>query len=134
MFCSALLARQPTAVLAPAYLAGILVGDRAFARPFNLTQSQATVLNIGAGAGALVGLAVPALTSTGGGVAAGAAALGATLGMMAIASTFPSRSEMRVGARNLPRRTAGDLSVSGAAAAAALAGVPGRHVLAIVRF
>jgi hypothetical protein len=126
--------RQITVALAPAYLAGVLVGDRVFARRFDLTQSQANVLNIGAVAGALVGLAVPALAGADPGVATGAAALGATLGMAAIASTFHSQAAERLGSRGDPHGRASRFHVVGASAIAAAAGLPGRHVLATFSF
>jgi hypothetical protein len=126
--------RQVTVALAPAYLAGILVGDRIFARRFDLTQPQANVLNIGAVAGALVGLAAPALAGADPGIATGAAAVGATLGMAAIASTFHSQAAERLGRRGDPRGQSSRFHVIGVSAIAATAGLPGRHVLATLSF
>jgi hypothetical protein len=92
------------------------------------------VLNIGAVAGALVGLAVPALAGADPGLATGAAAVGATLGMAAIASTFHSQAAERLGSRGDPRGQVSRFHVFGASAIAATAGLPGRHVLATLSF
>ena len=61
-----------------------------FARPFDLTQSQANIVNIGAIAGALVGVAVPVLARSDNPVLPlRRGATGAALGMAGLASSFP---------------------------------------------
>ena len=43
------------------YALGALVGDRAFVRPFDHTESEARLLGLGTGAGAVMGLTIPVL-------------------------------------------------------------------------
>ncbi len=52
---------QYAGFLGGGYLAGLALGDLSIARRFDLTQAQANVMNVGAVAGALLGLAVPVL-------------------------------------------------------------------------
>jgi len=81
--------RQTGLALGAAYTAGLLVGDGAIARPFDLTTADANLVTIGAFAGGVMGLAIPLVAQTGNGsVVSGSAAAGATLGMaMVFAST-----------------------------------------------
>lgn len=46
------------------FVVGSLVGARAFAKPYDLTESEAAVLGLGTGAGALIGLAIPVLAES----------------------------------------------------------------------
>src|SRR5262249_62318873 len=98
--------------LGASYVAGLLVGDAAIARPFDLTTTDANLVTIGAVAGGVMGLAIPLIARTGNGsVISGSAAAGATLGMSLVfgATNFrkageigpasdPSSSRPRVGA------------------------------------
>jgi len=95
-------ARQTELALTTGYLAGELVGERALARPLDLTQSQANLLKLGAFAGALLGVAVPTLGgSENMHLVLGAAGAGAALAVAGLAASFPSHAES-VGA---PART-----------------------------
>ena len=81
--------------LGASYVAGLLVGDAAIARPFDLTTSDANLVTIGAVAGGVMGLAIPLIAQTGNGsVVSGSAAAGATLGMSLV---FGSTNFRRAG-------------------------------------
>lgn len=126
--------RQYITALGGGYLAGALVGDLTLARRFDLTQAQATVLKVGAVAGGLLGLAMPVLADADNtSLAFVLSATGASLGMAALASTFPASSRTsgsRVGATRVgPRFT---FTPAGFAAIASRS--PGNHVLARLEF
>jgi len=130
--------RQLAAFLAPGFLVGALIGDRVFARPLDLTESQAGVLNVGTGAGALIGAAIPVIVGSRDSFAAlSAGTIGAVLGAGIMTASFPSPDALhglghfrssRFGATH-PRFEVGTTSV-----AAILLGLPGRHTLAHVSF
>lgn len=129
--------RQYGAYLGTGYLAGIVVGSQVLARPFDLTQSEANILTVGAVAGGLLGAALPVLMgSSSNSALPGAASVGAILGAAAIASSFPRASVRRVG--GVPARRLRDgglrLTMTPESAVAAFAGVPGHHVLARLTF
>jgi hypothetical protein len=116
------------------------LGDRIFARRVDLSESQASILNVGAGAGALIGAAIPIVAGSDNGAATlSAAAIGAVLGASIMTASF------NLGDVAAPRganrfRSFGDagrvprLNIISTSLAAALAGVPGRHVLARLTF
>jgi hypothetical protein len=82
-------------VLGTSYVAGLLVGDAAIARPFDLTTSDANLATIGAVAGGVMGLAIPLIAqSRNASVVSGSAAAGATLGMSLV---FASTNFRRAG-------------------------------------
>jgi hypothetical protein len=77
------------AVLTPAYVAGAWLGDRLIAKPYNLTESQGRLLQVGAGAGALIGLALPVLAqSDDAAVTVGFAAAGGIIGASVMMATL----------------------------------------------
>jgi hypothetical protein len=131
---------QYATFLGGGYLAGVALGDLTIARRYDLTQAQANVVNVGALAGALLGLAVPVLTDASDSplpyaVAAG----GAVLGMAAIASTFPKAgSRLALGQASARGYQPAKRGVHFAFTPGGLAGVvskaPGRHVLARLTF
>jgi hypothetical protein len=128
--------RQYGAYLGTGYLAGIAVGSQALARPFDLTQSEANIFAVGAVAGGLLGVALPVLSGSGDKtVLLGAASAGAILGAAALASSFP-RPSARIGSVPAKRSLGGGLrfTMTPESAVAALAGVPGRHVLGRLTF
>jgi len=128
---------QIAAYLSTGYLGGLLAGDVLLARPFNLTQSQANIVNIGAFAGALVGVAVPVLAQSDNQVFLfGAAATGAAIGMAGLASSFPSRDAVpqRTGSVRQKRDGSARFAVRLDGLAQALGGVRGNHVLARLTF
>ncbi|MEP6492775.1 MAG: hypothetical protein ABJF01_08860 [bacterium] len=132
-------ARQVSSYVAPAYLAGILIGDRMLARPFDLTQVQANVIRIGAVAGGLVGLVVPVLSGNDSPTLSfSAAGIGAALGMAVIAGGFlPSSSaSSRVGGDNSNARGLGRARLSFAPSGifAALGGAKGMWTVARLTF
>jgi hypothetical protein len=50
--------------LTAGYALGVLVGDRALVRPFDHTESEARLLALGTGAGAVMGLVIPVLAAS----------------------------------------------------------------------
>lgn len=134
-------ASRPTiaGVLGSGFVLGEVTGDLLLARQYDLTEAQANLLNIGAGAGALLGVAVPVLASSDNETfITGAAAVGAILGMSVIAGTFNSRSEdgesgaLRRGSNGSTRGAR--LSFPASSLVGVLAGLPGHHVLARLTF
>lgn len=131
--------RQYAAFLAPGFLAGALVGDRVFARRLDLRESQAGILNVGAAAGALVGAAVPVIAGSHSSPATlGAGTVGAILGAGIMTSSFASPDVSSHGPSHFRsgriQRAGVHLGVESMSLAAALMGVPGRHVLARLTF
>ena len=55
---------QVAGLLTAGFATGLLVGDRALVRPFDHTDSDARLLYVGTGAGALVGVAIPVLAQS----------------------------------------------------------------------
>jgi hypothetical protein len=132
---------QYAGFLGGGYLTGLALGDLSIARRFDLTQAQANVVNVGAIAGALLGLAVPVLAGgSDNGVPYAVAAGGATLGMAAIASTFPkagARTSSSGGTIERRSRVGGSgprFSITPSGLAGFLTGAPGHHVLARLVF
>ena len=110
----------------------MLLGDRLLARPFDLTPSQANILNIGAFAGALVGAAVPVVAgSDNESYIFGAAATGAFFGIAGLASSFASGDAAAVRSTGAERNRDGgarfSLRLDGLAQV--VGGVRGNHVL-----
>lgn len=121
--------RQVGAAVGAAYVGGMLVGDAAIARPFDLSTADANLVTIGAFAGGIMGLAVPlAAQSDNGSLIFGSAAGGAALGMSVIfASTDFHRVEQRRAALD---RIGGRLQLAPGAALVGLATrTPGRYPL-----
>lgn len=132
--------RQYAAILAPGFLVGAFLGDRIFARRVDLSESQASILNVGAAAGALIGAAIPVIAGADDGpTTLGAAAIGAVIGASAMTASFnladapSSRGASRLRSIGAPSHGA-RLDIISTSLAAALAGVPGRHVLARLTF
>jgi hypothetical protein len=124
------------ATLGLGYVAGGLIGSQVFARQFNLTGTQATLLDVGAFAGGLVGLAIPVLSSENNpGAIWAAAAGGATLGVALLASSFPLASQAGASTAGHFRRLGGaQLSVSPLSMLALTGRTPGRYSLVNVQF
>ena len=92
--------RQTGIAVGGAYVAGLLVGDLAIARPFDLTTSEANVVTIGAWAGGIMGLAIPLIVSShNASLLFGSAAGGATIGM---AGMFSATNARRAGEPETP--------------------------------
>ena len=129
--------KQIAAYLSTGYVGGLLVGDLALARRFDLTRSQANIVNIGAFAGALVGIAVPVLGGSDNPTyLLGAAATGAVLGMAGLASSFPTgpSAASRTGAQHNDHDGGARLRLRFEGLAQSLSGVRGNHVLARLTF
>jgi len=128
--------RQIAGFLAPGFLFGALLGDRAFARRLDLSESQAGILNVGAGAGALIGAAIPVIVgSNDASSTLGAGALGALIGVSAIASGFSPPGLQSLPGSGRFRSTQGpQFSVGATSLAASLIGLPGRYVFARLAF
>ena len=78
------------AVFGATYLAGLVAGDLAIARGYDLTQSESNIAGVGAIAGALMGAAIPTLAGYHDLRALlGTGALGATIGMAALVASSP---------------------------------------------
>jgi hypothetical protein len=128
---------QVAAYLGTSYVTGLLLGDLLVARQFDLTRSQANIVNIGAFAGALVGVSVPVLAGSDSPTFLfGAAATGAVLGMTGLASSFPKREAAlrRSGSIPFSRDGGARLSFRLDGLAQTLTGARGNHVLARVSF
>jgi hypothetical protein len=122
------------ATLAGGYLVGAFVGERLLSRRFNLSRNQANVLKIGALAGGLLGAALPVLSDqTDPAVVFSAIGAGATLGVAALAGSFPKTSRASSPAVAPSGRGLG-LSISPMGALAAARGVNGRHSLLRLTF
>jgi len=113
---------------------GLLVGDRAFARRYNHTESDARLVGLGALAGGLIGAAVPVLTeSDNGSFILGSVTLGAVLGTIGAESLVGPRT-----VRGPTSRVGSDdgrglkLNLGGAAMAAL--GRPGFYPIARLTF
>jgi hypothetical protein len=134
--------RQVAAFLAPGFLVGAFLGDRGIARRLDLSEAQAGILNVGAGAGALIGASIPLIgNSHSTSATLSAAAVGAIVGVSGIAASFNSADKSGPSSPSSPGRfrsrhsDAGPrLTVGSTSLVAALAGVPGRHVLARLIF
>jgi hypothetical protein len=121
------------ATLAAGYLAGAFVGERLLSRRFNLSRNQANVLKIGALAGGLLGAALPVLSDqTDPAVVFSAIGTGATLGVAALAGSFPKTS--RVSSSVAPSGGGLGLSFSPMGALAAARGATGRHSILRLTF
>ena len=128
-------------VLTAGYALGALAGDRFFVRPFDHTESDARLLALGTGAGAVMGLAIPVLaqsdnpqlifaTATAGGI------LGALVTENLInpqrARSGDSATERRTGA--LGRSSRVDVRFSAEGALMAGSGLRGNHSILSLTF
>ncbi len=109
-------------LLTGGYALGALVGDRVFVRPFDHTESDARLLGLGTGAGALIGLAIPALAqSSNAQLIFGTATIGGILGALVTENliapqraTAGDRGERRTGSRERSSRVDAQFSAAGA--------------------
>ncbi len=127
--------------LAAGYALGAVIGDRAFVRPFDHTESDARLLGLGTGAGAVMGLAIPVLAqSDDRQIILATATVGGILGAIFTESLIaPSRA--RSGGSAAERRTGSlgraprfDVRFSPQAALLAGSGVAGRHAILSATF
>jgi hypothetical protein len=127
--------------LTAGYALGALVGDRAFVRPFDHTESEARLLALGTGAGAVMGLAIPVLAqSDSPQLIFGTATLGGIVGAMVTeeligprrARAGESATERRTG--SIDRSSRVDVRFSAPAALMAGAGMRGSHSVLSLTF
>jgi hypothetical protein len=85
------------AVLTTGLLAGAVIGEMALVKPYDFTESQGWLMQLGAAAGGLMGVAIPvAAKSESAALNVGAAALGAVAGLAITRSLLdPARSAQR---------------------------------------
>jgi hypothetical protein len=120
--------RQVGAAVGAGYIGGLLVGDAAIARPFDLTNADANLVTVGAVAGGVMGLAVPlAAQSDNAALIFGSVAGGAVLGMSVI---FASTDFHQVGQRQgAVDRGGGRLQIEPGALLGLATRTPGRYPL-----
>ncbi len=127
--------------LTAGYALGALAGDRLFVRPFDHTESDARLLALGTGAGAVMGLAIPVLaqsgnvqlvfaTATVGGILGAIVTEGLIAPPRALGAT--GAADRRTGSAGRPSRV--DVHFSGASALLAGSGVRGRHPVVSLTF
>ena len=130
--------RQLGIALGSSYVTGALVGDLTIARPLDLTTSEANIGTVGAIAGSLIGLAVPALAaSDDNAVIFGSAAVGATLGLsaaLAIANPARARASERRRVGRSGEQSRVRLSASGQLVLGLLQRRPGAYPLLSATF
>jgi hypothetical protein len=128
------------AVLTVGYALGAIVGDRAFVRPFNHTESEARLLGLGTAAGAVMGLVIPTLSqSSSPQLIFGTATIGGILGAIVTEGLItPERArpgdarERRTGSRERSSRVNVDFSAAGAVLAGS--GMRGNHAILSLTF
>ncbi len=127
-------ARETGVTIGASYVGGLLVGDLAIARPFDLTTADANLATIGAFAGGIMGLAVPlAMRSGNGSLAFGCAGGGAAIGMSLVFGTTDFRRADTPESGTLRGRDVSRLEIGpGLGALGLLARTPGRYP--VVRF
>lgn len=128
-------------MLTGGYAVGALVGDRVFVRLFDHTESDARLLALGTGAGALMGLAVPAFAqSDNTHLIFGTATIGGILGAI-LTENLIAPDRARAGDTGAERRTGSlghssrvDVSFSAMGALMARSGMRGEHSILSLRF
>jgi hypothetical protein len=118
---------------------GVLAGDRLLVRPFDHTESDARLLALGTGAGAVMGLVIPVLAQTDNPqVIFGTATIGGILGAIVTESLIAPRrardgaAERRTGSLDRPSRV--DVRFSATGALLARSGLPGDHPIVSLTF
>lgn len=124
------------AVATPAYLIGAWAGDRLIAKRFDLTMAQGRILQVGAVAGSLMGLALPVLSQSGDvalnlGFATAGGIIGTAVTLQTMAPRRAGLSGSETGASRLDRGRVGardGLRIDIAPAlVGALSGAPGKY-------
>jgi hypothetical protein len=120
-------------ILTAGFIAGTLIGDRAFVRPVDHTESDATLVWLGALAGGLIGAAPPVIAqSEDAHFALGSVTLGAILGTIAAEHLVEPR---RAGALSTRVGRAGpSVHVEPLGVVGAVSGMPGRHPILSLQF
>ena len=129
-------------VLTAGFAAGLLAGDQLLARPFDHTESEARLLAVGTGAGALIGIALPVLAQSGNShLVLGAAAIGGIVGAWASEQILmPRRAEAgerslhQSGSRTDTRQPRVEVSFTPQAAVMAALRQRGQHEILALRF
>lgn len=126
--------------LTAGFVVGAVAGDRLLVRPFDHTEAESRLFSLGTGAGALLGLALPVLTSANNPrVIFGAMTLGGLLGAVLTENLIMPRragTELGLGERTGSQRTSSRVDVRFNPESALLAGLgqPGRYSLLSVVF
>jgi len=128
------------AALTVGYALGALAGDRFFVRPFDHTETDARLLALGTGAGAVMGLVIPVLSSSDDTrLIFGTATLGGIIGAIVTENLVkPDRArpgdkgERRTGSLGKSSRVEVDFSAAGALLAGS--GIAGRHSILSLTF
>jgi hypothetical protein len=123
------------ALLTTGFAAGAIAGDRLLVRPFDHTESEARLVALGTGAGALMGLAIPVLaqSSSQQGLFA-AATIGGILGLVASESLLAPRRGMAGERADASRGQRIDVRFAPEAALMAGLRQPGRHSIVSLSF
>jgi hypothetical protein len=131
-------------LLTAGFAMGAIAGDRLLVRPFDHTESEARLLALGAGAGALMGLALPVLAQTDNShVLFGAATIGGILGAVVSQGllaphrvTTADRGDApgRTGAGGEVRRPRVDVRFAPEGVVLAGVGRPGQHSIVSLSF
>jgi hypothetical protein len=127
--------------LTAGYALGAFIGDRSFVRPFDHTESEARLLALGTGAGAVMGLVIPVLSqSDNPQLIFGSATVGGIFGAI-ITEGLISPRRARAGESAAERRTGSvdrssrvDVRFSTAAALMASTGMRGSHSIVSLTF
>lgn len=133
--------RLTSALTLGGWLGGLFLGDRLGARLFDYTENEAFLIELGAIAGGIMGVAIPVLAESDEPVAYMAAGTGGAIVGAIVANRLvrPRRARPHSSSIELPvrvgaggRRARAEVSVDGAALAAA--GVRGQHAILRVTF
>jgi hypothetical protein len=116
-------------------VAGVLIGDRAFVRPYDHTPAEAAQVGLGATAGALIGLGAATLAEADEQLALGLATLGAILGTVAAEQLVaPQRAEQTPSDESSRRRRPGRFRFAPMSIGLTAAGARGQHPILTVSF
>ena len=122
-------------ILTAGFVAGTIVGDRAFVRPFDHSENDATLVSLGALAGGLMGAAVPAIAqSDDGHFILGSITIGALLGTVGAEHLVEPRRAGALSARVGQRRGGASLEVNPLGLVGAAMQRPGVYQIVSLRF
>jgi hypothetical protein len=128
--------RLISAVVTAGYLAGVVIGDRALAKRYDFTESEARMAQLGSLAGGLMGLGLSLTTDIEENAVLGMVAAGGLAGLaLTVAITDPQLAGAQTGLRLEPKgRRDARVELDPMSIAHALARTPGQHSLVRVRF
>jgi hypothetical protein len=128
--------RTVSALVTAGYLTGVLLGDRALARRYDFTESEARLTQLGTLAGGLMGLGVAVTGDASERTVIGLVSVGGFAGLaLTVAIAQPQPAGAQIGMRfEPPGRRDARVELDPTSIAHALARTPGRHSLVRVRF